>query len=360
MVDEVEAPPALALEPLHLAHGARLAVAPSGARVPADFGDPAGEALALRRAVGWLDRSFLGQLEIAGEDRQRFLHGFVTCEVKGLPVGRAAPGFVTSAQGRVLADFTLAVLADRLWLELPPGRAEAIRSHLEKYVLADRVELRAVAATSLFELVGPGVEAALRLLGLPAPERGEVHGGRFAGAAVELVGRGLGRLPAVALWVPAAVAAALAAALYDLGASDLGARAVGASARETLRIEEGVAAWGEDFGEENLPQESGREEAISYTKGCYLGQEIVARVHYRGQAARLLRGLRFDGDAVPAIGTPILAEGREVGRLTSAVRSPTLGAPIGLALLQRRVCEAGTRLVLASGEAAEVAETPFL
>ena len=361
MVDPIEAPPALALEPLYLAHGARFASAPCGWRIPADFGDPAGEALALRRAVGWLDRSFVGRLEITGEDRQRFLHGFVTCEVKGLPVGGAVPGFLTNAQGRVLADFTLVVLADRLWLELPPGRSEAIRAHLEKYVLADRVALRSLAATSLFELVGPGVEAALTLLGLPTPERGQARSGKFAGAAVEVVARGLGRLPAAALWVPEAVAAALAAALFDSGASDLGPRAVGFSARDAVRVEEGVAAWGEDFGEENFPQENGREDAISYTKGCFLGQEIVARLHYRGQVARLLRGLRAEGAAVPAIGSPVLAEGREAGRLTSAVASPALGgAAIGLALLQRRACEPGTRIVLASGEAAEVVLPPFV
>jgi folate-binding protein YgfZ len=242
-----------------------------------------------------------------------------------------------------------------LWLELPPGRAEAICVHLEKYVLADRVSLRMLAATSLFELVGPGVAATLARLGLPAPESGEARSGLFAGAAVEVVARGLGRLPAVALWVPDAAAAALAAALFELGASDQGPREVGSAARDAVRVEEGWRPGAKTFGERLRRRRAAATRSL-HTKGCYLGQEIVARLHYRGQVARLLRGLRFASNAVPAIGTPILAEGREAGRLTSASLADPRRADRAR-LLQRRACELGTPVL--TGESAEVVLLPF-
>ncbi|HEY0553554.1 MAG TPA: glycine cleavage T C-terminal barrel domain-containing protein, partial [Thermoanaerobaculia bacterium] len=126
-----------------------------------------------------------------------------------------------------------------------------------------------------------------------------------------------------------------------------------------LRAEAGIPRFGRDFGAENFPQETGAEEAVSYTKGCYLGQEVVARIHYRGGVQKSLRGLVFDC-AAPAPGAALLAEGREAGTVTTVVDSIALGRPIGLAILHRRGAGTGIRLEVAGGGTAEVRDLPLV
>ena len=133
---------------------------------------------------------------------------------------------------------------------------------------------------------------------------------------------------------------------------------MGSEALEILRVEAGIPRFGRDFGPDNFPQETGADEAVSYTKGCYLGQEVVARIHYRGGVQKTLRGLVFEGTA-PAPGTPLLFEGREVGTVTTVVESIALGRPAGLAILHRRGAEPGTRLDLPEGSTAEVRDLPL-
>jgi folate-binding protein YgfZ len=126
----------------------------------------------------------------------------------------------------------------------------------------------------------------------------------------------------------------------------------------TLRVEAGIASFGIDFDDTRFPQETGAEaDAVSYTKGCYLGQEVIARLHYRGQAQNVLRGLRFEG-TTPEPGTAVLHDGREAGRATSVADSPRFG-PIGLAILHRRA-EPGSAIELLGGGQAEVVELPFV
>jgi folate-binding protein YgfZ len=133
---------------------------------------------------------------------------------------------------------------------------------------------------------------------------------------------------------------------------------VSAAAVEIARIEDGELRFGVDFSGENFPQETGRDSAVSYSKGCYLGQEVVARIHYRGGVQRLPRGLRFDGDRLADAGAELLFEGRSVGRATSAAQSPRFGA-IGLALLHQRGAAPGNRLEVSGGGGAEVVALPF-
>ena len=188
----------------------------------------------------------------------------------------------------------------------------------------------------------------------------------WAHGEVDLLGRltiaadrGWG-LPAFTLWPSSEEATSLAEEL--LGAKtgvDLGP--VGDEAVEIVRLEAGIPRFGRDFDSDNLPQETGLEEAVSYEKGCYLGQEVVARLHYRGQASRLMRGIVFDGDQPLDVGVTLLADDREAGRLTSVGRSPGLDRVIGLSILQRRATEPGTRVVVeGTGEEGEVVELPFV
>jgi folate-binding protein YgfZ len=164
-------------------------------------------------------------------------------------------------------------------------------------------------------------------------------------------------LPALTLWVAASEAPAFFRRLLEAGRC-VGVEPVGFAALETRRVEAGVPRYGRDFGADHFPQETGLEEqAVSYTKGCYLGQEVIARIHYRGQANRVMRGLRLPGGPL-ADGTEVAFEDRPLGTLSSAVDSPALGGAVALAVLHRRGAEPGTRVRVPGGEA-EVVSLPF-
>ncbi len=323
----------------------------------------------LRHGAGLADRSACGRLVLTGADRQRFLNGQVTCDVKALTPGTGAYGFFTSPQGKILADVAVLLHGEEIWLELPPGREEAIAAQLQKYIIVDRVEVRPLAGYRVLTLLGPRAAEVLRTWTPTLPETPWSHlslpGIGKGGEPVTLVRQdGLG-VEAWSLWMPAAAAEALTARL--LGGS--GVRPVGPEALEVVRTEAGIPLYGQDFGAENFPQESGLEErAVSYTKGCYLGQEVVARIHFRGGVHKRLAGLVFPaGSTVPAAGTKLVFEEKEVGTLTTVVRSPALGRPIGLAILHQRALDVGTRVELspptgkgASGGPAEVHPLPFV
>ena len=159
-------------------------------------------------------------------------------------------------------------------------------------------------------------------------------------------------LPAVSFWVVERDAVALARSLLTR-AEELAP--VGFQALETARVEDAHPLFGQDYGEENLPQETGLESlAVSFSKGCYLGQEVVSRVHFRDSVRRSLVGVEFDGDEIPDEGTRVLLDNTAVGRVTSAVSSWT-GGGVGLAMLHRKAAEPGTRLELEAAGGAVVA-----
>jgi tRNA-modifying protein YgfZ len=318
-------------------------------------GSVAEEVKALRAGCGLADRSWTGRLELLGADRHRFLNAYVTCEVKDLAPGEGAYGFFTNPKGGILSDVVVMVHEDRLWLQLPPGQEGAISAHLRKYILADRVEIRQLEDMLPISLLGP---RAAEVLGCPLPEAGEWRHVRAKVHGTEVALQRTGRLGAEAwtLWVSASIAGLLMEQLLTLP----GVVPIGVEALEVLRTEAGIARFGRDFGPENFPQETGAEdESVSYTKGCYLGQEVVARIHYRGGVQKTLRGLDFGAGPAPAPGTALLYDGRESGKATTVVDSVILGRPIGLAILHRRAAEPSTRLELEGGGTAEVRELPF-
>jgi len=306
---------------------------------------------ALREECAVVDRSEAGRIELLGADRQRFANAYLTCEVKALEPGDGAYGFLTSAQGRILSDAVVLVLEDRLWMELGPGQEGPIADHLKKYILADRVEIRPLAEMVPVSLTGPRTA---EILGAEAelPDAAWAHVRRTVMGTEVRLQRGGRSVPwDYTLWTAASLAQQLIEELERKGAHRAGSEAL-----EILRVEKGLPRFGRDYGPENFPQETGLEEAVSYTKGCYLGQEVVARIHYRGGVQKVLRGLVFEGEAAPAPGTALLAEGRDAGTVTSVVRSPSLGRAVGLTILHRRAAAPGTRLELAGGGTAEVRE----
>lgn len=330
----------MTLEDLHRRLGAEIS-SPDGFPVPLRYGSVEEERRILRESAGIADLSWRGRLEVLGKDRLRFLHSYLTCDVKGLAPGAGAYGFFTSPQGRILSDAVVLAREDRLWVEIGPGQEEAIGAHLRKYILADRVEVRGLDGMLPIAVLGP---QAGKILGADPSSFQEWSHARvpILGTEVELQRRGLMGAPAWTLWVSASIAPHLVERLIEEGA-----RPVGFEALERLRAEAGIPRFGRDFGPENFPQETGIEEAVSYTKGCYLGQEVVARIHYRGGVQNLLRMLAFEGTA-PAQGAVLLHEGREVGKAT------TVAGSAGLGILHRRV-EPGTRVEIEGGGSALIA-----
>lgn len=343
----------LPLEELHRRLGATFAPLDGGeTTVPLRYGPVADEVRALREGRGLVDRSWRGRLELLGADRQRFLNAYVTCEVKTLAAGQGAYGFFTSPQGRILSDAVVLALPDRLWVETAPGQEGPLSEHLRKYILADRVEVRILEDRLPLSLIGPGAGEAL---GVEPPSELWAHARAMVhGTEVELQKSGQLGTEAYTLWVPASLAGPLADRLLASPA----VRPAGFEALEILRTEAGIPRFGADFGPDNFPQETGIESAVSYTKGCYLGQEVVARIHYRGGVQKVLRGLVFEGGAVPRPGAPLTFEGREAGTVTTVADSPSLGRPVGLSILHRRAASPGARLDFEGGQAA-VAELPF-
>ncbi len=318
--------------------------------------DDDAEYAALTAGCGVVERSWVDRLEMTGADRGRFLQGLVTCDVRTLGDGDGAYGFFTSGKGRVLADVVVLALADRFWLELPPATGEEIAAHLGRYVIADRVETAPLAALPL-TVAGPGAgELVSGLAGAAPPAAPWSHRAvEVAGRPVRWVRGALAGVPSWDLWVEPPDGPDVEAALHDAGAV-----VVRREDLEVVRVEAGVPRFGADFGPDNFPQETGLEErAVSYDKGCYLGQEVVARIHYRGGVQRRLRGLRFRGrGAPPAHGTELTAAGRPVGRVGSAETSPAHGAVVGLAVLHERAAP-GTDVEVEGGGSAEVVELPF-
>jgi folate-binding protein YgfZ len=315
---------------------------------------PESELAALEKHCGLYEREAEPYL-LAGADRLRFLNAYITCDTKELAPGDGCYGFFTSPKGRVLADCTVSALEEALLLELPPGQGEAIAQHLSKYILVDRVTVEAASHRGL-GLAGPGAAATLRRW-LGEELELEPYGNRTvqAGGRSVVVVRGpdIG-VPTFTLWT-ATDAVGLRQELLSLDEPPV---PVGRKALEALRIAAGRPRFGVDFDGEHFPKETGLEdEAVSYTKGCYLGQEVVARIHYRGGVRRRLCGLRFQEATAPEdlVGQEVLFEERGVGTLTSATRAD--GGVFGLSILHERAA-AGAQVSVA-GSTAWVEEPPF-
>ncbi len=322
---------------------------------PIRFGDPGAEYEALVSGCAVADRSWSDWLEIRDQDRVRFVNGLVTCDVKSLEPGGSSLGFFTSSKGRILSDVVVSALEDRLLLELPPQKASEVREHMEKYIVADRVEVVGPEAAAAVLVAGPRARQRLEDLFQAELGVGDLLDGSPGPAGAFLrQERRLGLEAWVLRLVPSLAADSVATLLAA------GCVPVGLEATTAVRVERGIPWFGFDYGPENFPQETGlEEEAVSYTKGCYLGQEVVARIHYRGKVNYCLRGLLLSPEGTPRQGASLHFEGRKVGNLTSPVRSPRLGRWIGLTLVHRQAAESGTKLEVEGGGWGEVVEPPL-
>jgi folate-binding protein YgfZ len=311
--------------------------------------------------VGLIDRSNLGKVTVTGRDRVAFLQGMLSNDLKALLSGQGCPAAFLDAVGKVVSLLTVYVLEDRVLLELPAGSTEKFLQAIDKFLISEKAYFEAA-------------DDAYAILSLQGPKSGETLA-RVAGAKVELepyahvemsIAGGPVRLArrsdAVAggfhCWTAAEHAPILSKALRDAGAVP-----VAAAAADVLRIEAGIPVYGVDVDEGVILPETRLDAFWSYTKGCYIGQETVARVKYRGHINRGLSGLVLEGERVPSHGDPIVAVDTEVGRVTSAVLSLALGKPVALGYVRREHFEPGSAVSVKVGDtlvSARVAELPFV
>jgi folate-binding protein YgfZ len=295
-----------------------------------------------------VDRSERGKLALTGAEAKEFLHGQVTNDVEGLEPGTGCYAAFLTHKGKMLGDLRILDTGDELLLDCERVSLQELFNMIRRFKLGRDVELhKRTLETGLLSLIGPDARRIAGAGDLPEAEHAH-RAGRLGGAAVRLVVTDLG----VDVLCDAADTEPVAAALIAAGAVP-----AGEDAAEVRRVEAGRPRYGVDLDDGVIPQEAGlNERAVSFEKGCYVGQETVARLHFRGKPNRHLRGLRLSGAV--ATGTPLRLGEREVGRLASVVVSPRLG-PIGLALV-RREAQPGDTLVAGDGDVrAEVVDLPF-
>ena len=334
-----------------------------GSLTPQHLDAPELETKALLTGAAAHDLGWLRRIAVRGEDRFRWLSGMITNVVEGLPDRSGAYNLVLNAQGRIQGDAYVWRSGDALELELTAEQAETLLTHLDRFIIMDDVELVPLTGDSALGLTGPNAGKVLEKLGLSAlPELQSCTTCAVAGIPV-LVYRTYGTLlPHYILWTGTTNIPMLWDQLLAAGAS-----AVGAAAVETMRIVEGIPAYGVDIQSRDLAQETAQTRALNFTKGCYLGQEIVERIRSRGQVHRHLRAVEFTAggnDGSPGIGTELRIAGspddsKSAGTLTSVtdLRLGDIRRIFGIAMV-RAESEVGDRALVYPGGAASILHSP--
>ncbi len=297
---------------------------------------------ALRESAAVIDLTGRGHIQATGDDRARLLHAMTTNHVEGLAPGQSCYALFLSAQGRILSDVNIICTASSLLLDTEPEAAQALYLHLDKYIIADDVTLANLTANvAVIGLEGPQSPAVLERMGIDIPAAGHWCEWRT--------------------WVVAALSASGERGFrFFVPAPDreevlgwiAGAGAVEASRLEwdTVRLEHGLARYAEDVTEREIPHETGLiDRAVSFKKGCYVGQEIVERVRSRGHANRILTHLRIEGEKAPSPKTKLIAGDKEAGEITSAAFSPANGCVFALAYVRSQTIQPGVKYGLEGG-----------
>jgi tRNA-modifying protein YgfZ len=306
-----------------------------------------GQYRALREEAGYLPRK-RAALIVRGPDATEYLQGQLTNDVEALAPGQGSYAALLDRKGHLQSDMRILHLKNGdIWLDLEPGPAPAVLKHLRTYSIGRDVEVEDVTDQwAITSLIGPRAGELAGFEGL-----GPEHAQRFRewdGTEVLAVATDVG----IDLITRGEQAESLASQLEAAGAAE-----VSEAAAEILRVESGRPRFGHDMGPESMPAEAGiTERAVDFEKGCYIGQEPVARLHYRGKPNRTLRGLRLSEPVEP--GSPLMLGEREVGKVGTACLSPAHG-PIALAIVRREAAEGDRLAVGDGGMTAEVVALPF-
>lgn len=322
---------------------------------------------AARQSAAIVDRTAeRGRIVVAGPDRASYLQGLLTNDTAALAAGRGCYAAMLTPQGRMIADMRVYELGDLMLLTLARDVKDVVLTKLDQFLFSENVQLGDVTESfAQLAVVGPAAAATVSSLLDAVPQEVVAalpgHGNLRATSqeqpviVTKIADAGVAGFD---LYVDASMREGVVAALVARGARD-----ASGDVAETLRVEGGVPRFGLDMDAETIPLEAGIEsQAISFTKGCYVGQEVIIRVLHRGhgRVARRLVGLTFDPSAsVPARGAVVRGGDREVGGVTSAVFSPVLGRPIALGYVHRDFVEPGTAVTV-EGAPAIVAARPFV
>lgn len=307
-----------------------------GARTPLRFAGKSAEMRALLRGAGVFDLGFRVFLRATGRDRVRWLNGMITQAVKFMTPGQVAYTLVLNAQGRIQGDADVYCHDDALVLETDRSQAERLLVHLRRFIIMDQVTLDDPdPSLTAIGLAGPKTAEVLEKLGASVPQEGQFAAAKLAGADVTVAHGYSPVVPRFEIHVPAGQALAVWNALVSAGAQPCGVEAL-----EALRVLEAVPAYDVDFSEKHLPQETNLLRALNFTKGCYIGQEIVERIRARATVHRSLRQFELEGEAPklsPGEKRELRAAGAAVGELTSAAEIETENGVRRLALGVARV-----------------------
>ncbi len=332
-----------------------------GWELPERFQDPVQEHGAVRESVGLIELPFRALIRVTGTERIRFLNGLLTNDIARLEPGTGCYACLLSPQGKILTDLNVYAFHDYHLLELDFQWKERALDHLNKYVIADDVSFDELEEDTVVALQGPRARVVL--------------GHLFPCAPLPLQEQGCVELTLEDCLCRIIQASITGEEGYKLAISrggvesvwrtfqEAGAIPVGMAALNSLRLEAGIPWFGRDFDEGNFPQEAGIEDkAVSFTKGCYIGQEFVIRIAHRGHVNRQICGLTVEREPTPLPGDRVLKDDKEIGRITSVAHSPALAKIIALGMLRREGHEPGTAVhVESQGEriSAKVTSFPF-
>ncbi len=334
-----------------------------GCLLPERFADAAAEYRFAREAVALLDTNYHAFIYFEGPDRARYLNAMLTNNIKDLAAGHGNVSLLLNAQGHILAEVEVYGLADRLLALTHASERQRTVETFDKFIIMDDVTLDdATERLGSVALEGPQASALLHAMGGPDLKVMTEHDhaeARISSISCRVIRKSLFGEMGAELIAERGQLAALWQTL--LGAARAhGGGPIGYAVLNALRLEAGIPWFGYDFDEKYIPHEAALETShISYTKGCYTGQEIVERVHSRGHVNRRRVGLRLAGSGVPERGAVLTADGKEVGGVTSAAHSPALGAVIGMGYVRREHNSPGSRLRWSGGEV-QVIELPAI
>jgi len=296
---------------------------------------------------------------ISGRDRARFLHAMLSSDIQALSEGQGVWATFNDVKGHTISDVRLLAIdcdpkEGSMLALVEEGASDLFIAALDRFVIAEKVYFEPLGSPSLWLLAGAGSEAVLREAEAELPPAGLLRHGvtQLAGASVRIVR--LDRSTATDRDMLLLIEPGDEAAVLDaLSATKRGETAL----LEAARIESGQPRFGIDFTQANIPLECGlQDRALDFNKGCYPGQEVICRIHAMGAPARRLVRLSVGGEVAPEPGTLLFRNGREVGYITSSVRSQRLGGVVALGYLGKRHCEAGNVVQLASADGEQSAE----
>ncbi|MBT3351799.1 MAG: hypothetical protein HOC91_05810 [Nitrospinaceae bacterium] len=340
----------------HQALGATLTLS-EGWQVPANFGNPATEHLASRESAAVIDLSHRGKLRFSGPDTPKFLHGMLSNRAEDLLPGEGVYSTFLTRQGKFVADLYLYRKPESFDAILAPGMAAVLSEAIDMYIIMDQVEVEDISISqAALGLFGPESQKILKGAGLDPGELPE-HG------HIDIEGITIAREPwtgdeGYLLTIPIERSENLWDALLKGGAIP-----AGLTAFETLTLEAGTPLFGLDMNSNINPMQAGLETtAIDFEKGCYIGQEVIAKIKYLGQVNRGLCGIRLIGEQIPPTGARVEANGEEVGSVTRAAYCPTEGQTLAFALLHRKAMDTGCQVSVHDGDISlngEVTTLPF-